>query len=209
MPADYVMDIEELVAYGQHNCQCPYYASRELLPNAQLVLLPYNYLIDARQQDIMKLRLEGSIVVFDEAHNLESVCMDACSVELSSRSVDQALQELQFLRQVQDAQVSFSDVERIERVIIAFKALVDALELLPPTNAYSSPASVALEMLTTAGATADMSETMLELLTSLTSVRRSGAGLSAFIDAVRTLFDAGDSLSTFYRLHVQKISAQQ
>lgn len=42
----------------------------------------------------MKLSLEGCVVVLDEAHNVESVCSDATSFELSAVTVTNAVREL-------------------------------------------------------------------------------------------------------------------
>jgi regulator of telomere elongation helicase 1 len=45
-----VMDIEELVRLGDQRGVCPYYLSRELASTADLVFMPYNYLIDPRNR---------------------------------------------------------------------------------------------------------------------------------------------------------------
>lgn len=37
---------------------------------ANLVLLPYNYLINVGMMQAFDLQLNGAIVIFDEAHNL-------------------------------------------------------------------------------------------------------------------------------------------
>ncbi|CAK9290208.1 unnamed protein product [Gordionus sp. m RMFG-2023] len=43
-----VPDIEDLVRFGTANKVCPYYSTRELAKNADLILTPYNYLVDAK-----------------------------------------------------------------------------------------------------------------------------------------------------------------
>ena len=51
---------------------CPFYLARELAANAELVFMPYNYLVDTKTRtSIKQLSWEGSILIFDEAHNLE------------------------------------------------------------------------------------------------------------------------------------------
>ena len=46
---------------------------------ADLVLCPYNYIIDPSIRDAMSIELTNSIIIFDEAHNIEDVCRDAGS----------------------------------------------------------------------------------------------------------------------------------
>ena len=45
--------------------------------------MPYNYLLDGKISRQLKLLRENSILIFDEAHNIESVCEDGASFELS------------------------------------------------------------------------------------------------------------------------------
>ncbi|KAK1860558.1 hypothetical protein I4F81_003146 [Pyropia yezoensis] len=65
------MDIEELVAYGASHRVCPYYLAREAAADAELLLLPYNYVVDASTWSAAGgADLLGDVLVFDEAHNL-------------------------------------------------------------------------------------------------------------------------------------------
>ena len=52
---------------------CPYYLSREpsVLRDAQLILMPYNYLIDPASRRGIDIPWENSTLIFDEAHNLD------------------------------------------------------------------------------------------------------------------------------------------
>jgi regulator of telomere elongation helicase 1 len=45
---------------------CPYYLARDNTNNAQLVLVPYNYLIDADSRASIGIRWANSVVIFDE-----------------------------------------------------------------------------------------------------------------------------------------------
>ncbi|CAJ0610253.1 unnamed protein product [Cylicocyclus nassatus] len=89
-----VPDIEDMIIVGKKNRICPFYRCRQMQETAELVLLPYNYIIDPHLRKIHKVDLSGSIVIFDEAHNLESVCEDVVSVEFSSLNIAMAIDEL-------------------------------------------------------------------------------------------------------------------
>lgn len=43
-----VIDIEDLISLGKSNGFCPYYMAKELKEQADIIFMPYNYLIDAR-----------------------------------------------------------------------------------------------------------------------------------------------------------------
>jgi chromosome transmission fidelity protein 1 len=64
------MDIEDLAKLGESSRACPYYAARSALPEADLVLMPYASLLHADTREILGVKLENAVVVFDEAHNL-------------------------------------------------------------------------------------------------------------------------------------------
>ena len=88
------LDIEELVTLGKRDATCPYYLSRNAVPEANLVLLPYNYLLDPPTRESLKVHWPDSVIIFDEAHNLESIASDAASCELSSYDLAGAMAEV-------------------------------------------------------------------------------------------------------------------
>eukprot|EP00939_MAST-03C_sp_MAST-3C-sp1_P002820 g2820.t1 len=71
---------------------CPYYASQALMADADIVVCPYNYLLDPGIRAAMNIDLEGSILVLDEAHNMASVCRSAGSIELPLKHILEAEQ---------------------------------------------------------------------------------------------------------------------
>ncbi|PIO68622.1 DEAD2 domain protein [Teladorsagia circumcincta] len=67
-----IPDIEDMVAIGEKHKICPFYRCRQMQETAELVLSPYNYIIDPQLRKTHKVDLSGSIVIFDEAHNLDN-----------------------------------------------------------------------------------------------------------------------------------------
>ncbi|WVZ01213.1 hypothetical protein V8G54_027282 [Vigna mungo] len=78
------VDIEDLVNIGRTFGPCPYYLSKELHKFVDIVFAPYNYLIDRGYRNSLQLSWNNSVLIFDEAHNLESICADAASFDLPS-----------------------------------------------------------------------------------------------------------------------------
>lgn len=75
-----VNDIEDMMRFGRtHQC-CPYYASKKIAETkASMVFMPYNYLLESSHRKQGLLRLENSVIIFDEAHNIESALKDSVS----------------------------------------------------------------------------------------------------------------------------------
>eukprot|EP00850_Spirogloea_muscicola_P005091 SM000023S07547 [mRNA] locus=s23:33263:38154:- [translate_table: standard] len=81
------LDIEELVKVGRQLESCPYYASRQLVPMADLVVLPYQALLHKQTREALDVHVQGSIVVIDEAHNLVDTVASIYSCRLSKLQI--------------------------------------------------------------------------------------------------------------------------
>jgi len=46
--------------------------------------MPYNYILEPSIVSLLKINVNNSIVIFDEAHNIENTAEDGCSVSLNS-----------------------------------------------------------------------------------------------------------------------------
>lgn len=101
-----VTDIEDLVKMGRRRVVCPYYYSRDSSATADIVFMPYNYLLDGAIRKTIKINLQNSIVIFDEAHNLEQVASDAASCSFSSADLAACIQEMQQILEILKAEHS-------------------------------------------------------------------------------------------------------
>nr|CAD1824209.1 unnamed protein product [Ananas comosus var. bracteatus] len=87
-------DIEDLVNIGRTKGPCPYYVSRELHKTADILFAPYNYLIDpGNRRSLTGIPWSNAVLIFDEAHNLESICADAASFDLPSSYLTACISE--------------------------------------------------------------------------------------------------------------------
>ncbi|XP_055452978.1 ATP-dependent DNA helicase DDX11 isoform X3 [Psammomys obesus] len=89
-----VKDMEQLVALGKEARACPYYGSRFAIPAAQLVVLPYPMLLHAATRQAAGIRLQGQVVIIDEAHNLIDTISDIHSTEVNGSQLCQAHSQL-------------------------------------------------------------------------------------------------------------------
>ncbi|XP_004301629.1 PREDICTED: Fanconi anemia group J protein homolog [Fragaria vesca subsp. vesca] len=90
-------DIEDLVKVGKAVKGCSYYAARSMSEDAELVFCPYNYIINPVIRGAMEVDIQGSIVVLDEAHNIEDVARDAGSVDIDEEVLNKLQMELEQL----------------------------------------------------------------------------------------------------------------
>ena len=67
--------------YSPHSA-CPYYLSQILAKNAELVFAPYNYVLEPSIRNALGIELEGSVIVLDEAHNVEDTLRESGSCKL-------------------------------------------------------------------------------------------------------------------------------
>ena len=134
-------DIEELYQCGTQSKFCPFYFERNKNDYADITFLPYNYIFDPSIKKRLKLKLKNSILIVDEAHNVESVCEDAVSCEFSVKTIDEVLNDLKAVRLlIQNnnhvltkdsvlATVTAEDIQDEETILISIKSYLKSLTI--------------------------------------------------------------------------------
>ena len=90
-----VYDLVELQKWGKSRGWCPYYLTRQAINHANILVFNYQYMLDPKVAKMVSKELEAeSIIVFDEAHNIDSVCIEALSVTINDRGLEQATRSL-------------------------------------------------------------------------------------------------------------------
>lgn len=87
-------DIEDLFRIGKELQVCPYYASRTAIPGAEVVTLPYPLLLQKSARDTLGIKLEGNIVIIDEAHNIMDAVANVHAAEIKLSELRRARQML-------------------------------------------------------------------------------------------------------------------
>jgi len=82
---------------GREHKICPFYHSRSLLKDAELIFVLYNYLFDrdARETTLAEVDFQNAVLIFDEARNLEEFASESSSFDLSSSDVAGCVMEVQ------------------------------------------------------------------------------------------------------------------
>lgn len=98
MPAG-VYTLDNLMQFGRERKWCPYYTARHCLSFANVIVYNYQYLLDPKIAGLISKNLaKESIVVFDEAHNIDNICIDALSVNIRDVTLRKSLGNLVRLR---------------------------------------------------------------------------------------------------------------
>eukprot|EP00835_Amoeboradix_gromovi_P006251 NODE_702_length_5024_cov_0.139898.p1 type:complete len:744 gc:universal NODE_702_length_5024_cov_0.139898:2594-363(-) len=90
-----VYTLEELKQFGKLNSICPYYYSRKLLPMANIIVYSYHYLLDPKIAELVSRDLlKESIVIMDESHNIDSVCIEAMSIDIDKHCLEKSAESI-------------------------------------------------------------------------------------------------------------------
>lgn len=89
-----ILDIEDIVKVGRKLKCCPYFMSKELMDDADIIFMPYNYLLDPKLRKANKIELHNTIIILDEAHNVEKMCEESASIQFSSSDIAVAIEDV-------------------------------------------------------------------------------------------------------------------
>ena len=107
-----IQDIEDMVQSCEKQHICPYYTAKAHQNTAELIFMPYNYLLD--HELTQQINVQDAIIIFDEAHNIASVCEDGYSSEIDSLELKECIDKVMASRRVQ-----------VRRLAVGHPVLVD------------------------------------------------------------------------------------
>lgn len=130
-----IYDLEELQNWAGARGWCPYFLTRKAINHANILVFNYQYMLDPKVAKMVSQELESeSIIVFDEAHNIDSVCIEALSVTINDRGLEQATRSLGRLSS-EVARQKASDSQRLQQEYQNLvNGLVDQGLLQAPAN---------------------------------------------------------------------------
>ncbi|XP_074655950.1 general transcription and DNA repair factor IIH helicase subunit XPD-like isoform X2 [Tubulanus polymorphus] len=93
-----IYNLDDLREFGKKKGWCPYFLARYTITHANIVIYSYYYLLDPKIADLVSKELsKNAVVVFDEAHNIDNVCIESMSVTISRRTLDKCQQNVETL----------------------------------------------------------------------------------------------------------------
>ncbi|TGO10444.1 hypothetical protein BTUL_0135g00290 [Botrytis tulipae] len=86
-----VWTLDGIMRYGEEHKQCPYFTSRRMMSFCNVIIYSYHYLLDPKiAERVSKELSKDCIVVFDEAHNIDNVCIESLSTDITDDSLRRA-----------------------------------------------------------------------------------------------------------------------
>ncbi|RPB20590.1 DNA repair helicase RAD3 [Terfezia boudieri ATCC MYA-4762] len=86
-----VYTFDGLLKYGEQEKTCPYFTARRMMPHLNVIIYSYHYLLDPKiAERVSKELSKECIVVFDEAHNIDNVCIESLSLDITEESLRRA-----------------------------------------------------------------------------------------------------------------------
>ncbi|KAG7164976.1 regulator of telomere elongation helicase 1-like [Homarus americanus] len=209
-----ILDLEDLVKFGKKKSFCPYYMARDLKQDADIIFMPYNYLLDPKSRKAHAIELQGNIIIFDEAHNVEKMCEEAASLQIRSTDIALCIDEVtQVMKKFQDISEGSDiaandsqglpedfnpdDLYTLKALFLELEKAIDAIQLPADGSGSTFPGSYMFELLEKADITPYKKIIILEILDKLiqylttnsaSPFQRKGAGLQKFSELLQIVF---------------------
>lgn len=91
-PRPGVYGLEDMKHFSAANGICPFYLSRRLIRESQVIFGSYAYVIDPQASEIIyKTVPRNAIVIFDEAHNVDDMCCEFLSSWINQKMIDASI----------------------------------------------------------------------------------------------------------------------
>lgn len=88
-----IHDMEDLLREGRRCGFCPYYYERQASCHADIIFMPYNYIVDPLLRRQLPFDLKQCILIMDEAHNLPGVLSSSGCLHLHPLDLTQAIHD--------------------------------------------------------------------------------------------------------------------
>jgi len=217
-----LMDIEDLHKLGKKHNFCPFYMSRELYQSADIIFMPYNYLLDEKTRKSLDIDLNGAVLIFDEAHNINKMCEEAASVQLTSTDIALALKDLETLEEeVNNPPMGFDEAPgaakdfNIQEIQFIKMELLKVEEMLPEYLKQSDSVTKKGEFIQALFGSfrpKELQHSLELMVTYATSsgqegVSTKGRGLAKLYDFISGAFNENikpDDLEKLYKVHLAR-----
>lgn len=231
-----IMDIEDLVLEGTKQRFCPYYMARELHKKADIIFMPYNYILDAKIRKSFGISLTNCVVILDEAHNIERICEESASIQIKNSDITLCIDEATTVMKAMsdDNESSFlsaaaldglsdfspNDMCLLKEILLKFETVFDEIEVDDPQNGVTFPGDYIYEILEKSnitnenkGSVINLIDKIVQFLSTLNDgpMQRRGNGLSSLLELLELAFAGAGSqyvekVRKCYKVHVTEVN---
>lgn len=214
-----LVDIEDLVKRSQRSQCCPYYMAREIQKSADIIFMPYNYILDPGIRKGQDIQLRNSVVILDEGHNVEKVCEESASIQIGSSDIALCIGEVTQIMQTVHEKVTMSiddsqlpndftldDLCVIKTMLLELEKAVNNVELpkavsgpdrgkiigatFPGSYIFSLLGKAEIKVASKDQITDIVNKLVQFLMVTNDSLAKKGIRLSKFLDFLRIVFDS-------------------
>ncbi|CAJ2661269.1 unnamed protein product [Trifolium pratense] len=213
------VDIEDLVNIGKTSGSCPYYLSKELHQAVDIIFAPYNYLIDRRNIKSLEFSWRDSIIIFDEAHNLESICAEAASFDLPSWLLTACISEAQscvdFLIETRNKSTSHEqdDFAILKALLLKLEKRIAEVYIESKELGFTKPGPYMFELMADLNITHTTAADLMDKIKDASDLlEEKSTGTICRLETIKDILDiifrdGGTSHAKYYRVHVKEAEA--
>uniref|UniRef100_A0A672Q0M5 Regulator of telomere elongation helicase 1 n=1 Tax=Sinocyclocheilus grahami TaxID=75366 RepID=A0A672Q0M5_SINGR len=161
-----ILDVEDLVKTGKKQRVCPYYLSRTLKQHADVIFMPYNYLLDPKSRRAHNIELKGAVVIFDEAHNVEKMCEESTSFDLTPYDLISAIEAADRLLREQASDIT--QLNNLTEILMDLESSINGFEMPTNNQGITKPGSFIYELFQTAHVNFDTKTAVVEAMEQIT-----------------------------------------
>ena len=124
------MDIEDAHEAGKQLKCCPYYAGRYAIEEAEVLVVPYNVLLHEKTRNSFNLKLDQSVVIVDEAHNLLDTISSTYSCEIRGGQLIDCLSQLTQYQLRYNSRLNARNMMHIKQLIAIVNSFIKFIQRL-------------------------------------------------------------------------------
>ncbi|CAN8233359.1 unnamed protein product [Cochlearia groenlandica] len=209
--------------YNFSSCRCPYYITREVHKDVDILFAPYNYLITNAYRKYLNVNWHNSVLIFDEAHNLESLCADSASFDLPAVLLTACISEAQECVELaatrrgslNDGSMNPENFAILKGLLLKLQELISKVPIPKRDDGFTKPGPYIYEMLQSLNITHETAPKLIgtveEAAVLLDEEKQRTANsvvskLEIIADMLKLIFrENGSNHADVYRVHVQEV----
>uniref|UniRef100_A0A8C1H7Y8 Regulator of telomere elongation helicase 1 n=1 Tax=Cyprinus carpio carpio TaxID=630221 RepID=A0A8C1H7Y8_CYPCA len=171
-----ILDVEDLVKTGKKQRVCPYYLRRA-----------------------HSIELKGAVVIFDEAHNVEKMCEESTSFDLTPYDLISAIKAVDRLLRGQASDIrlklDITTIAKIKQILMDLESSINSFEMPANNQGITKPGSFTYELFQTAHVNFETKTAVVEAMEQITGylagrpgVFLNTSGLQKVADIIQLVF---------------------